>query len=139
MCAFLFGGDWFDYLSKDLFCPDLNMKRIVFILLANLLLVEGRKLSTWEDDKEGKPNRLAERKQRIYQNCRSNDDCEQFHCCFELTKSCFPERGEREACSPEAPCPCKPGLSCTLIGKYSGQSFYQCLNPNIQSDPDNMA
>lgn len=67
MCAFLFGGDWFDYLSKDLFCPDLNMKRIVFILLANLLLVEGRKLSTWEDDKEGKPNRLAERKQRIYQ------------------------------------------------------------------------
>lgn len=34
------------------FVPGLNMKQIVFILLANFLLVNGRKLSNWADDKE---------------------------------------------------------------------------------------
>lgn len=34
------------------FGPGLNMKQIVFILLANFLLVNGRKLSNWADDKE---------------------------------------------------------------------------------------
>ncbi|RMX44715.1 uncharacterized protein [Pocillopora verrucosa] len=113
------------------------MKRIAFILLTNLLLVEGRKLSIWEDEKERKAD-LDERERRMPQYCRSNDDCGQSGCCFELTHECFPLKGEKEACLPES-CPCKPGLSCTPIGKYPGQSFYQCLKPKIQHDPANMA
>ena len=42
------------------------MKRIAFILLTNLLLVEGRTLSIWEDEKERKAD-LDERERRMPQ------------------------------------------------------------------------
>lgn len=42
------------------------MKRIAFILLINLLLAEGRKLSIWEDEKERKAD-LDERERRMPQ------------------------------------------------------------------------
>ncbi|KAJ7326556.1 hypothetical protein OS493_027502 [Desmophyllum pertusum] len=105
------------------------MKRFVFILLANFLLVgNGRKLSNWANDEEHIPPDVGEIKER--QVCVSNDDCGELGCCFEWTKQCFSKRSLKQSCSPQkSSCPCKPGLLCTLFHEADGQKFYKCQNP----------
>ena len=69
ICEFscdLLASDCFDFHLTSILWLDLTMKRIAFILLTNLLLVEGRKLSIWEDEKERKVD-LDERERRMPQ------------------------------------------------------------------------
>lgn len=104
------------------------MKRFVFVLLVNFLLVDGRKLSNWENEEENLPLDLTETSKK----CHSNKDCGEFDCCFQWTKRCYKKPDEGDPCSQErSVCPCRPGLECTVHKEFDGQKFYRCLKPDI--------